>query len=225
MSAPCSRAVRLAERPVLYSFRRCPYAIRARLALLVSGTDVVIREVALRAKPAELLAASAKATVPILVLPSGDVIDESLAIMHWALRQHDPEGWLARDDAALIAANDGIFKFHLDRYKYADRFSPECGLHRQAGLDRLGDLETRLATHANLGGATMALTDAALVPFVRQFAHVDRAWFGEQPLPHLQAWLSRQIASPLFTRAMVRLPPWRAGAPDVYFGGGETPSG
>ena len=192
--------------------------MRARLALLVSGTEVVIREVALRAKPAELLAASAKATVPVLVLPSGAVIDESLDIMHWALRRHDPEGWLGRDDAALIEANDGPFKFHLDRYKYADGVSGEFAVHRQAGLDWLSELEARLTGRDYLGGATPSLADAAVMPFVRQFAHVDQAWFGAQPLPRLQAWLVRQIGSTLFSRAMVRLPAWRGAAPDVHFG-------
>ncbi len=192
--------------------------MRARLALLVSGTEVVIREVALRAKPAELLAASAKATVPVLVLPSGAVIDESLDIMHWALRRHDPESWLGRNDAALIAANDGPFKLHLDRYKYADRLSDELVVHRQAGIDWLCELEARLTDLDYLGGTTPSLADADVLPFVRQFAHVDRACFGAQSLPGLQAWLARQIASTLFTRAMVRLPPWRAASPDVYFG-------
>jgi glutathione S-transferase len=214
-----SRAARVAEGPILYSFRRCPYAMRARLALLVSRSEVVIREVALRAKPPELLAVSAKATVPVLVLPDGVVIDESLDIMHWALHRHDPEGWLGSPDAALIAANDGAFKVHLDRYKYASRLGDDLVFHRQAAVDWLAELEARLAGCHYLGGATPSLADAAIMPFVRQFALVDPTWFEVQPLPRLQTWLAGQLASPLFNQAMVRLLPWRAGAPDVYLRG------
>ena len=124
----------MTARPILYSFRRCPYAMRARLALLVSGTVCGIREVKLSAKPAELIAASPKATVPVLVLPDRTVIDQSLDIMRWALGQGDPEGWLDRADDALIAANDGPFKHHLDHYKYPDRHQAEREVHRAAAL-------------------------------------------------------------------------------------------
>ncbi|MFT4026588.1 MAG: glutathione S-transferase N-terminal domain-containing protein, partial [Novosphingobium sp.] len=132
-------------RPVLYSFRRCPYAMRARLALLASGTSCEIREVKLAAKPAEMLAASPKATVPVLVLPDGQVIDESLNIMRWALGRNDPLGWMERTDEASIAANDGAFKHHLDRYKYPERHGSDPAEHRAAGLAILAELEARLA--------------------------------------------------------------------------------
>jgi glutathione S-transferase len=198
--------------PILYSFRRCPYAIRARMALAVSGTACEIREVKLRDKPAELIAASPKATVPVLVLPGGDVIDESLDIMRWALGRNDPEGWLAGDDAGLIAANDGPFKHHLDRYKYPERYGSDPEAHRAAGLHVLAALEVRLAAHDWLCGDRRSFTDAAIMPFVRQFAAVDRDWFDAQPLPGVHRWLAEQVASPLFATVMVQRPQWRAEA-------------
>jgi glutathione S-transferase len=200
--------------PILYSFRRCPYAMRARLALAVSGTAHEVREVKLRDKPAEMIAASPKATVPVLVLPGGGVIDESLDIMRWALGRNDPEGWLAGDDAGLIAANDGPFKQHLDRYKYPERHGSDPIAHRGQGLAMLGAHEARLAGQAWLCGDRRMLTDAAIMPFVRQFAAVDRAWFDAQPLPHVQSWLAVQLTSPLFAGIMIQRPQWRAGGLD-----------
>lgn len=194
--------------PVLYSFRRCPYAMRPRLALLVSGVPFELREVVLRDKPAAMIAASPKATVPVLVLESGAVIDESLDIMHWALRRNDPEGWLAGDDAALIERFDETFKHHLDRYKYPDRHRAEPAEHRAAGLALLDDLERRLMGGPNLCRETRSLADIAIMPFVRQFAAVDRGWFDAQPIPHVQGWLARHIASPLFDQAMRRVEVW-----------------
>jgi len=209
MSARRRRTATLTE-PILYSFRRCPYAMRARMALAVSGTCHEIREVKLRDKPAEMLTASPKATVPVLVLPDGAVIDESIDIMRWALAQRDPEDWLAGDDAALIAANDGPFKQHLDRYKYPERHGSDPVEHRGKGLAMLGALEARLAKQAWLCGDRRMLADAAVMPFVRQFAGVDRDWFDAQPLPRVQAWLAEQIAAPLFAEVMVVWPVWQA---------------
>ncbi|MEG3143195.1 glutathione S-transferase [Sphingomonas sp. RT2P30] len=197
--------------PILYSFRRCPYAMRARMALLAAGVTVELREIVLRSKPAAMLAASPKATVPVLVLADGSVIDESLAIMRWALARNDPEGWRAGDDAALIAGFDGAFKQHLDRYKYPERHAAEPVAHRDAGLALLETLEGRLAVHANLSRDTPALSDIAIMPFVRQFAAVDRVWFDAQPVPHVRAWLARHVASPLFDRAMLRVAAWHPG--------------
>jgi glutathione S-transferase len=206
--------------PILYSFRRCPFAMRARMALLVSGQTVELREIVLRAKPDAMLAASPKGTVPVLVLPDGEVLDESLDIMRWALRQYDPEGWMAGDDAALIAANDGAFKHHLDRYKYPSRHGEDPLVHRDAGLDHLLLLEDRLAQHGHLCGPTRTLADIALFPFVRQFAATDPDWFDRQPLPNVQLWLSTLTASPLFAQCMLRLPPWQPGDAMVSFAGG-----
>ncbi|RVT93950.1 glutathione S-transferase [Sphingomonas crocodyli] len=195
--------------PVLYSFRRCPYAMRARLALLVSETAFELREVKLSAKPAEMLAASPKGTVPVLVLPDGQVIDQSIDIMRWALGRNDPEHWLDGDDDTLIAANDGAFKHHLDRYKYPERHGSDPAEHRAAAMDMLAVLEDRLSRQLWLCGASRSLTDAALMPFVRQFAATDQAWFDVQPLPGVQRWLGVQLASPLFERVMARHEVWR----------------
>ncbi|WP_404334461.1 glutathione S-transferase [Sphingomonas sp. MMS12-HWE2-04] len=203
--------------PLLYSFRRCPYAIRARLALLASGAVCILREVKLSAKPVEMVAASPKATVPVLILPDGGVINQSLDIMRWALTRHDPVAWLDREDTGLIEANDGPFKHHLDRTKYPDRHGSDAQTHRAACLDLLRPLEDRLAATAYLGGEAMGLTDAAILPFVRQFASIDRGWFDAQPLPSTRRWLDSLVASDLFDAAMVRRTPWRTGDRDIPF--------
>lgn len=194
--------------PVLYSFRRCPYAMRGRLALAVSGTRVELREVKLSAKPQEMLAASPKGTVPVLVLPGGAVLDESLDIMRWALASRDPEGWLARDDPELIARNDGGFKRDLDGYKYPERHNADVRAHRESGLAFLREIDGRLAGVGQLCGPLRGLTDAAIMPFVRQFAAVDQQWFSALPLPHLQRWLAGHLASGLFEMIMARVTVW-----------------
>lgn len=204
--------------PVLYSFRRCPYAMRARLALLASGTRCEVREVKLSAKPEALIQASEKATVPVLVLPGGEVIDESMNVMRWALARSDPEGWLERDSSALITANDGPFKYHLDRYKYPGRYhNCDAAEHRAAAMDHLQVLEGCLAAQPYLSGDRRGLTDLAIMPFIRQFAATDRQWFTGQPLPHLQHWLETLLESPLFISVMAKLKPWAPGDESVYF--------
>jgi glutathione S-transferase len=219
-----SRTMTGTPEPVLYSFRRCPYAMRARLALVVSGTRCELREVKLRAKPLSMLEASPKGTVPVLVLPGARVIDESIEIMRWALARSDPEGWLAGDDAALIAMNDGPFKHDLDRYKYPERHNADPLEHRDRGLAFLRDLNEQLSAGGQLCGSSRGLADAAIMPFVRQFAAVDHAWFERQPLPHLQTWLSEHIASDLFDAIMVRVAPWSPGDPPVIFPSREESS-
>ncbi len=203
--------------PILYSFRRCPYAMRARMAVVVSGIQVELREVVLRDKPPELVEASPKATVPVLALPDSIVIDESLNIMRWALGQNDPQDWLAGDDADLIAQNDGPFKAALDRYKYPHRFELENGIaQRDTGLVFLNQLNAILQTSSFLKNDSPTLADIAIFPFVRQFAATDRAWFDAQPLTGLQRWLSDLIASDLFAHIMHRYPRWRTGdAPTI----------
>lgn len=196
--------------PVLYSFRRCPYAMRARLALAVSGVRYELREVRLSHKPSEMLSISSKGTVPVLQTADGAVIDESLSIMRWALNSRDPDDWLAGDDPVLIASNDGAFKHHLDRYKYPDRHNSEPVEDRDLGLLFLQELDARIGTAGQIG-AKPGLADAAIVPFVRQFAAVDRSWFDAQPLPKLQAWLAGHLASNLFERIMLRVPSWCPG--------------
>jgi glutathione S-transferase len=203
--------------PILYSFRRCPYAIRARLALLASGTCCAIREVKLSAKPAELIAVSPKATVPVLLLLDGHVIDQSLEIMRWALARRDPAGWLDRVDETLIETNDGPFKHHLDRAKYPDRYGENSADHCDACVDLLGPIEKRLAASAHLCGDAPGLTDAAILPFIRQFASLYGGRFKALPMPHVQRWLARFLSSPLFDAAMLRLPPWKTGDPETRF--------
>jgi len=204
--------------PVLYSFRRCPYAIRARMALGSAGIAVEMREVKLAAKPPALTAASPKATVPVLVLPDGTVIDQSLHIMRWALGQNDPQGWLAGDDPALIAINDGPFKHHLDRAKYPGRYDAGGIDHRAAALALLAPIDERLA-HAPFGrGAARGLADIAIFPFVRQFAAIDPEWFAAQPFAHLHAWLEGLLESPLFANVMPKFAPWQEGDAPVLFG-------
>lgn len=197
--------------PVLYSFRRCPYAMRARLAIAVSSTCCELREVKLSAKPAAMLAASPKGTVPVLVLPDGKVIDESLDIMRWALAKGDPECWLEGDDPALIERNDGPFKDDLDRYKYPERFGVDPLRHRIMGMAFLRELDSRLDRTGQLCGPVRSMADAAIMPFVRQFAAVDQKWFSDQPLLRLKAWLADHISSDLFNMIMLRIAPWSPG--------------
>lgn len=218
----------LSTLPVLYSFRRCPYAMRARLALAISATPHELREVVLKDKPAEMLVASPKGTVPVLVLPDATVIDESLDVMRWALARHDPQGWLSDDKSAmtdmltLIERNDGAFKRHLDRYKYPHRYPREIQngdlsgfsvQHRQAGGEWLAQLDTRLKPQGWLCGPHATLADMALLPFVRQFAHTDPAWFAAQNWPALQQWLATFEASPLFAQIMEKHPAWQPAKP------------
>ena len=189
----------------LYSFRRCPYAMRARMALRYSGVPVEIVEVSLKAKPAEMLAISPKGTVPVLDA-DGRVIDESLEIMRWALAQNDPQGWLLDGDsriAELIEANDQGFKIDLNRYKYAERYPEQpMEVYRGAGAVFLQRLEGLLQDRDYLLAGHPSLADIALLPFVRQFAHVDREWFAQTPYVRLQAWLQRFLESELFTSIM-----------------------
>ena len=199
--------------PILYSFRRCPYAMRARMALSISRAEYEHREVVLRDKPAAMLEVSPKGTVPVLVAEDGEVLEESREIMRWALGRNDPENWLERDDQALIETNDGPFKHHLDRYKYATRYDdvdPEE--HRAAGLAALRTLEDRLAASPYLCGDRRGFTDIAIFPFVCQFAHTNRAWFDAQAIPRVQAWLGGLIGSELFAGIMTKYDQWKPAA-------------
>ncbi|QHF44677.1 glutathione S-transferase [Pseudomonas sp. S35] len=192
---------------LLYSFRRCPYAMRARLALRYSGVPVQIIEVSLKAKPPDMLALSPKGTVPVLSV-GGQVIDESLAIMQWALAQNDPHDWLLHGNPgalALIIENDQDFKQHLNRYKYAERYPEQpMEFYRAEGEVFLRKLDDLLTERDYLLADHLSLADVALAPFVRQFAHVDREWFAAAPYQRLQAWLQRFLESPLFIAVMAK---------------------
>ena len=210
--------------PVLYSFRRCPYAMRARLALAVSGQTCELREVVLRNKPQGLLQVSPKATVPVLVLQGGQVLDQSLDIMRWALARHDPQGWLTpshgtlADMLALIAECDGPFKQALDRCKYPSRYpEADTAQARMQAEQWLQGLNAKLAGHRFLFGDHATLADMAIAPFVRQFAGIDGLWWDAQPWGHLQAWLAQWQASDLFESVMHKLEAWTDGTEGVIF--------
>lgn len=189
--------------------------MRARLALQVSGLSYEHREVAFKAKPAEMLAASPKGTVPVLCLPTGKVLEQSLDIMLWALQRHDPEAWLpsSPENWTLahegIALNDGEFKAHLDRYKYPQRFGLVDGLsHRTQAANVLMQWQMRLQAQAFLSGSHWGLLDACVAPFVRQFARTDRVWFDAQPWPELAQWLTAFENSEAFAAVMHKHPLW-----------------
>ena len=190
--------------------------MRARLALQASGIAVELRAIELKNKPAAMLQASPKGTVPVLVLLDGTVIEQSLDIMLWALRQSDPHGWLPQDSAQLqdaltsIASNDGPFKQALDRYKYPTRYALTDGIaQRDQGAQTLLQWEQRLSQQPYLNGAAWGFLDAAIAPFVRQFAHTDKTWFAAQSWPHLQRWLAEFEASPAFASIMQKTPIWQ----------------
>ena len=209
--------------PVLYSFRRCPYAMRARLALLAAGIRCELREVALSQKPHSMLQVSPKGTVPVLVLPDA-VIEQSLDIMLWALKQNDPQSWLPSsatdldEQLALIKQCDGEFKHHLDRYKYPNRYQLTDGLSdRQAGAAFLTDLNQRLEAHEFLSCDKWGLVDAAIAPFVRQFAHTDPDWFASQPWTRLKTWLNDFENSTPYQQAMHKYKVWHPDAKPVAY--------
>ncbi|SEV90446.1 Glutathione S-transferase [Aliiroseovarius sediminilitoris] len=204
--------------PILYSFRRCPYAIRARLAIASSGVQVELREILLRDKPQAFLDASPTATVPCLVTAKG-VLDESYDIMRWALAQNDPEGLCDMPDAGfdLIESFDGPFKRALDLTKYAVRHpdsDPE--VTRAEAMAMLTGLEAQLA-NGWLYGRTPTLADFATLPFVRQFAMIDKPRFDTQATPRISAWLETFLASDRLADVMQKYPPWQTGDTPTVF--------
>ena len=197
--------------PVLWSFRRCPYAMRARLGLASAGQQVSLREIVLRDKPEAFLKASESATVPCLDF-GAEQIDESLDIMLWALLQSDPEDLLAMPALghALITECDGPFKAALDRSKYATRYQDSDPLEERAKASAfIAKLEVQLGASPWLFGTAPKLADVAILPFVRQFAHIDQTWFASEPWPAVQSWLATFKASDRFTRIMQKYPPWQ----------------
>ena len=203
--------------PILYSFRRCPYAMRARLAIQVSGTQCELREVVLRDKPAEMLAVSPKGTVPVLIDTTREVIDESLDIMLWALNKNDPQNWLEPQQTdlnsmlKLIAEFDRRFKPQLDRYKYSNRFEgADANRARELAYQYLASVTDKLASQEYLFSRSASLADMALAPFVRQFANTDRDWFDSFASTGLLQWLNRILESELFAATMRKYPQWHA---------------
>lgn len=196
--------------PILYSYRRCPYAMRARMALWAAQVQLEVREVSLRDKPAHLLQISPKGTVPVLQLPDGPVLEQSLDIMQWALAQHDPQGWLHADREAVnhfISINDGDFKKALDRYKYPERYPEQPQVfYRQQGEQFLQLLEAALQQHRFVLGESASMADVAIFSFIRQFAAVDAEWFAGSAYPQLRAWLNGWLESALFVQIMRKFP-------------------
>jgi glutathione S-transferase len=197
--------------------------MRARMALLAAGIRCEVREVALAQKPQSMLDLSPKGTVPVLVLPDA-VIEQSLDIMLWALRQHDPHSWLPQDSQvlseqlALIAACDDGFKHHLDRYKYPGRYNlPDGVSNRDAGAEFLQQLNQRLTQSSYLSGDGFGLADAAIAPFVRQFAHTDPDWFAAQDWGRVQQWLLAFESSAPYQQCMHKYKVWYPGHKPLTF--------
>ncbi len=203
-----------ATHPILYSFRRCPYAIRARLAIAYAQQCVELREVVLKDKPASMLAISPKGTVPVLQLDDR-IIDESRDVMLWALEKNDPEallnnGKIPAATTQLFDENDNEFKHWLDRYKYADRYPDESANdYRARGEVFLRKLDSLLSESPYLCGAKISIADIGIMPFIRQFAMVDKAWFDQAPYPALRQWLYAWLEAPMFKAIMQKYAQWQ----------------
>lgn len=201
--------------PILYSFRRCPYAMRARLAIYARNFPCELREVELKNKPAHMVQISPKATVPVLQLTNGTVIEESLDIMGWALQQETVSPLLPSvqqpdfEIFELIKRIDGPFKYHLDRYKYSNRYDGAVAEeHREANLPILEELDYKLNNSAHLFSEEIGFGDLAIAPFIRQFAHTDKSWFDQLPYNALQNWLESFLISDYFKNIMKKNAPW-----------------
>ena len=203
---------------ILYSFRRCPYAMRGRMGLKASGLDYEHREIILRDKPQEMLEASPKGTVPVYIEEDGNVIEESLDLLNWALNQNDPLGWLDCDIEkanTLIKANDTDFKHHLDRYKYASRYEAAAKRgdtnqsHRLEAEKHIQNLEVLLNDGPYLLGEKQSIADIAIFPFMRQFSNVEPDWWASAPYPKTRDWLKRHVESEIFTSVMTKFPLWK----------------
>tara|TARA_R110001583_G_scaffold3967_7_gene23912 strand:- start:4845 stop:5528 length:684 start_codon:yes stop_codon:yes gene_type:complete len=212
--------------PVLYSLRNCPYAMRARIAIFKAKQIVMLRDIVLSNKPKEMLAASPKATVPVLVLANGTVVEESLAIMLWALNETDPDDLLQSQNEHelsimlnLIKSFDYDFKVCLEQYKCAKRYREsniiECRVECEQFIQTL---ENRLSRHDFLISNTESLADIALLPFIRQFARIERQWYLQSPYPKVRQWLNNYLQSPMFTKVMAKYPLWLDDHEVVLFG-------
>lgn len=209
---------------IIYSFRRCPYAMRARLAIAISGIQVELREITLQNKPQAMLDLSPKGTVPVLITPDGTLLEESLDLMYWALRQSDPNSWVVTESEKmtltrqLIQQNDGEFKHYLDRYKYADRYQEHDEVYYRLQAEKtLAQLERYLANNGCLVSEHITLADMAILPFIRQFALVDKDWFDNAPYPQLKIWLENFLDSELFESIMSKFSAWQEGDDIILF--------
>lgn len=212
--------------PILYSLRQCPYAMRARIGILLAKQTVLLRDIVMTDIPKEMLMASPKGTVPVLLFENESVIDESIDIMIWALNQNDPDNLLYKDQAncyvdmlALIKKNDTEFVAALNKYKAASRYrDTNKEVCRQQCEYFISQLEERLNKHEYLIGDTVSLADYAILPFIRQFSRVDRKWYSQSPYPKLQRWLEKHYLNPLFSKAMKIQPQWTTNRALVFFG-------
>jgi len=211
--------------PVLYSLRNCPYAMRARMAIYVSGQAVLLRDIVLSDKPAHMLQVSPKGTVPVLVLQNGEVLDQSLEIMMWAFGQGDPSNYLMSDGPntqaemlSLIALFDTEFKLCLEHYRSAKRYHDESVLeHRLACEQYLQMLEQKLSQHLYLMSDNPSLADLAIVTFIRQLARVERQWYLQSPYPNIRKWLNGFLQGRMFSKVMTKYPLWLAAKPLIVF--------
>lgn len=212
--------------PVLYSLRQCPYAMRARIGILLAQQTVILRDIVMTNIPNEMFAASAKGEVPVLVFEDGSVIDESLDIMIWALNQSDPNNLLYHHIPStypnmldLIYRNDNDFVETLKKYKAASRYHDDSEITcRQACEPFITELEEILTKHEYIFGDKPSLADYAILPFIRQFSRVDRKWYLQSPYPNLRNWLERHYQNPLFSKAMKKYPQWLETNEEIVFG-------
>ena len=208
--------------PILYSFRSCPYAMRARMAIHISGQKCELREVLLRDKPPSMLEYSAKGTVPVLILQDGKVIDESLDVIDWALNLNDPDNWQRSKDTKktkeLIKINDGEFKYHLDRYKYSKRYDNEDPeFHRKKCLKFIESINNELNNSEYIFDDNISYADIVLLPFIRQFRIADIEWFDSLPYDNLKKWLSSFLGSSLLNSIMKKYDLWKEGDKSIVF--------
>jgi len=208
--------------PILYSFRRCPYAMRARMAIHISGQKCELREVLLRDKPPSMLEYSAKGTVPVLILQDGKVIDESLDVIDWALNLNDPDDWQRSKDTKktkeLIKINDGEFKYHLDRYKYSKRYDNEDPeFHRKKCLKFIESVNNELNNSKYIFDDNISYADIVVLPFIRQFRIADIEWFDSLPYNNLKKWLSGFLDSTLLSSIMKKYDLWKEGDKSIVF--------
>ena len=211
--------------PTLYSFRRCPYAMRARLALRLCKIECIIREISLKAKNIEFLKVSPKGTVPVLVLPNGKVLEESLDIINWSLEQNDPNN-LKVDDEVTKKINDKYiqlfdkdFKFHLDRYKYSSRYNiSNSEIHRNKARNILTEINSMLEGKDYIGGQCMSLLDISILPFVRQYRIADINWFDNHlGLRNINNWVNIFLNTEILASIMTKYKVWEKEDPPILF--------
>lgn len=218
---------RLEQYPILYSLQHCPYAMRARMGILLAKQPVMLRAIVLKNKPDEMLKLSSKGTVPVLVIDQSRVIDESLDIMLWALSQSDPDNLLHKENIAtlpeilsLINRFDNEFKKCLEKYKCAKRYhETSITADRQQCEIFIVELEQRLTQSKFFMGETLSLADYAVLPFIRQFARVERQWYLQSPYPNLQRWLKTHLQSRIFSKTMTKFPLWLDSGESFLIGG------